>query len=738
MRDQERALDRLFVTLSQDLGREVMRWADADGVIPRESTYALQQRVAQQVMSVFLTERGGRMASYTLAANGMVQPLSPYMRILWGSIEAATAIPVEQQAVLMRRHLPPDLIVRLALANREAVAVPVQEQGPIFRPNPLASYDAPHLWLDPNGYRLSDRIWRTASDTRRRVDMFLEEGIAQGRSARDIAADLEQFLQPGRQLKRTTAPYGTDASYDAMRLARTEVSRAAASASQASAAMNPFVAGLKWNLSPQHPCGDVCDTYAAGGPYPVDGPPTMPAHPHCVTPGQIVATARGPVPIEQIVMGDEVLTHAGHYKLVTKAWSRSHEGWVYEIETEQGRLELTGDHPVLLSRGWVKAQDLQPSDQLLYASIDVPMNLAAVESEYQPAKSGQVGVARGIVTGIMPAAAITFDSDVQRGERKVDEVAPKGMLAQVGDPCLVEGGSHSALNASRIAETPLALGFEHWPEPRIVPLLDARDLAADFGSFGGIVVSDQVNLSIDVAEEPGSPFAPRAIILFPACRDGVATVAHGNIVDPEHRLEHPIGEPVLSENGWGTEPLGDIDLMEQFLEWSAVFGFKAQRMEIGDCHAVRAGVGQGGVMLYGAANGASEAHDNLLMLSPDSMGGAGSGKPVVGGVASPSQALQHYSTIRAIRKRVYRGLVYNMEVADDNSYTVNGAVVHNCLCYWTYELVDNPREVVAALQEEARSSRRDLLALVGPVQLARFVQMLLRGLSVSTPGGAIP
>lgn len=282
MRDQERALARLFGALSESLGRELMRWADASGVIPRESTYALQQRVAQEVMSIFLTERGGRMAPYTLAANGAVQPLSPYMRILWRSIEAATAVPVEQQAAIMRRYLTPDLIVRLALANREGVASPVREQGEPFRPNPLARYDAPHTWLDPNGYRLSDRIWRTASNTRRRVDMFLEEGIAQGRSARDIAADLEQFLQPGRQLKRTTTPYGTDASYDAMRLARTEVSRAAASAAQASAAMNPFVSGLKWNLSPQHPCCDICDTYAAGGPYPVDNPPTMPAHPHCL------------------------------------------------------------------------------------------------------------------------------------------------------------------------------------------------------------------------------------------------------------------------------------------------------------------------------------------------------------------------------------------------------------------------------------------------------------------------
>jgi hypothetical protein len=155
----------------------------------------------------------------------------------------------------------------------------------VFKPNVLARYEAPHTWVDPNGYTLSERVWRTAGNTRRKLDLFLEERIAQGDGALRISKDLEAFLQPGRQLRRTTAPYGTDASYDAMRLARPEIARAAARANEASAAMNPFVKGLETVLSPQHPCCDICDEAAESGPWPVGEIPDkfrIPMHPHCM------------------------------------------------------------------------------------------------------------------------------------------------------------------------------------------------------------------------------------------------------------------------------------------------------------------------------------------------------------------------------------------------------------------------------------------------------------------------
>jgi hypothetical protein len=202
-------------------------------------------------------------------------------------------IPVEQHAAQLERQLPPDVLARLRVAQRNpfsaASRLAVAEQ--LFRPNPLARYEAPHTWVDPNGYRLSDRVWNAATDTRRRLDLFIERSVAEGRGALAISRDLETFLAPGRQLQRTSAPYGTDASYNAMRLARTEIARAHANAAEVSAAQNPFVHGMKVRLSGSHPKTDICDEAAGAGPWPKDALPDeykVPLHPHCLCTYQYV------------------------------------------------------------------------------------------------------------------------------------------------------------------------------------------------------------------------------------------------------------------------------------------------------------------------------------------------------------------------------------------------------------------------------------------------------------------
>lgn len=284
MRANERRMAALFGELSAGIAADVTRRAGPDGTVSRTATLEIQRSAGERVNAFFLaTNRRGERAAFELLPDGTLLPLSPYLRALWRAITEATRLPVEQHAGLISRRLPPDLMARLRSAQRNpfaAARTAISEQ--VFRPNPLARYAAPHQWVDPNGYTLSDRIWNTAGDTRRRLDAYLDEAIRQGRGALAMDREIEQFLVPGRSLTRTKAPYGTDASYDAMRLARTEISRAHAQASEMSAALNPFVEGLKWNLSGSHPRPDICDDNARGGPYPLDSPPTLPAHPHCL------------------------------------------------------------------------------------------------------------------------------------------------------------------------------------------------------------------------------------------------------------------------------------------------------------------------------------------------------------------------------------------------------------------------------------------------------------------------
>jgi hypothetical protein len=88
----------------------------------------------------------------------------------------------------------------------------------------------------------------------------------------------------------------------------------------------------------------------------------------CIAKGTIIETTFGPILIENVEIGDEVLTM--NEKTKETEWkpvlfkSSSIKTDMIELETEEGKLHLTGDHPVYTQRGWIKAGDLTIHDEL--------------------------------------------------------------------------------------------------------------------------------------------------------------------------------------------------------------------------------------------------------------------------------------------------------------------------------------------------------------------------------------
>jgi DNA polymerase III subunit alpha len=90
--------------------------------------------------------------------------------------------------------------------------------------------------------------------------------------------------------------------------------------------------------------------------------------PRCLLPRQEIVTRTGVKAIKDIVVGDEVLTHRGRFRKVTRTMSRHHEGEVLGVRLA-GRYErvtwMTAEHPVLVQgrngmRKWVEAGELDP------------------------------------------------------------------------------------------------------------------------------------------------------------------------------------------------------------------------------------------------------------------------------------------------------------------------------------------------------------------------------------------
>lgn len=85
--------------------------------------------------------------------------------------------------------------------------------------------------------------------------------------------------------------------------------------------------------------------------------------PRCLLPGQEIMTRRGSQKIENIRIGDEVLTHRGRFRPVTGVTKNAYDGELYGIQLS-GRYRrvtwMTGEHPVLIRRRngdkhWIEA-----------------------------------------------------------------------------------------------------------------------------------------------------------------------------------------------------------------------------------------------------------------------------------------------------------------------------------------------------------------------------------------------
>lgn len=128
-----------------------------------------------------------------------------------------------------------------------------------------------------NDVQLSDRVYRNGQRGIQRAQREVVRGIAQSRSAAEIANRVKHLINPN-------TPGGI--SYAAKRLARTEINNAFHGVNAENYANSPFVEAVQWNLSSSHP-GDLldeCVDYAEGEP---DGigiglfrPQNVPAKPH--------------------------------------------------------------------------------------------------------------------------------------------------------------------------------------------------------------------------------------------------------------------------------------------------------------------------------------------------------------------------------------------------------------------------------------------------------------------------
>lgn len=268
-------------TALNDINLTFYRYGASDGTLLKRYKTQILKQVGDRVQRMYV---GADLRS-PYAEDG-VTPLSPYAAALNDAFVEVTAVTVQRYETQLRDTLPTDLFDTLANARTSNVVTELL--------NTLTSgsvdFITPFTWVDGRGLQLSDRIWRTSLDARRSIDEVITRGIRQNLSTREIATQLERYLLPDAG-GLTKLPYGTSASYPAMRLARTEIARAANEVSLVSIKLHPLYSLVDVVRSGRgDPKCALCrshETISISGqrvrqPYNFDDVPSVPLHPHCL------------------------------------------------------------------------------------------------------------------------------------------------------------------------------------------------------------------------------------------------------------------------------------------------------------------------------------------------------------------------------------------------------------------------------------------------------------------------
>lgn len=198
---------------------------------------------------------------------------------------------------------------RLEIGNQQAMYESRITDG-VYDPQLRILMEIAAQYVYGDGINLSDRVWRIDRDARETISQLVINAVSNGASAFDLAKQLEDLLGAGQDCPRWTSSrlYGTTkkeiaagntrglfsgndcdgqgVSYKALRLARTEIQKIHALATDRMMAMQPWVEQEKVNLSAAHGEADECDDVVNGGEkgdgvYAV-GTIELPLHPQCM------------------------------------------------------------------------------------------------------------------------------------------------------------------------------------------------------------------------------------------------------------------------------------------------------------------------------------------------------------------------------------------------------------------------------------------------------------------------
>jgi ribonucleoside-diphosphate reductase alpha chain len=380
----------------------------------------------------------------------------------------------------------------------------------------------------------------------------------------------------------------------------------------------------------------------------------------CLTGDMLINTYSGAKWMRDIQPGDMVLTHKGRHRPVVGVKTRMSDNDIYEMTVagRNSRIKITGNHPVLTNLGWVRVDDLDPETHYVAVNRHIEYPERPFEFEIEPQAEDTPG--RFARTQLPTRVPVTTD------------------LAWAIGLWLAEG-SHTR-NGARFSGL------------RITVSHDERDFAERWVQ----IMTDTFGIKGSIYDgKRQNPRNPEKIDRWINAQVNSATL--GDLF----AKEFGVGCKVKNLPAWAMElPHAETDaLLKAFVQGDGCEHNNLASITIANPD-----------LLAGLYNIALKLGRDVSMVLTDRVFDSGHRLTATLRIQeyvrsrrkmSPNGGIRFhdgllYSPIRSLKKIDKNELVYDIQVAEDESFSVAGVVVHNC---FVNEVEDSLESIVGTWNE---------------------------------------
>lgn len=221
---QESDIRNLYQKIARLLNQEAKKLPDTtSGVLRGMYLSKLKGQISEQLETLNKTLEDTITSNMTVVAEAMVEDNLRFLHYIDMPIQGAFS------------HVPGDVV--------ESIIT-----GKVYQGN----------------WSLSESLWKHTQKAQKDINTIIAQGVAQNKSAYDIAKDLEKYVNPSARKEwdwsKVYPGTAKKVDYNAQRLARTMVSHAYQQAFVRTTQKNPFVTKYRWDSSNSGRTCELCNS----------------------------------------------------------------------------------------------------------------------------------------------------------------------------------------------------------------------------------------------------------------------------------------------------------------------------------------------------------------------------------------------------------------------------------------------------------------------------------------------